>query len=312
MKEKTTVGYTETENYRCLEDLEQVKHMEILDPLTLCYCGIEQCQPRFRFGPYVRNKYVIHVVLSGKGTYRVGKKEYTVSAGQAFLIRPGEETIYRADDQEPWRYTWIGFRGYKADTVVREMGFADGNYVVDLEDTATVEQEITNMLDHRGISYVNVLRRKSYFYSFLTHMVGENEKKKNIKENDNCDEFRQLYVRRATEYIMASYNKKIRISDIAEEIGLNRSYLSNIFKKEMNMSPQDFLITFRLEKAAQMLRESNESVRNIAYSTGYDDSLSFSKAFKQKYNMSPSAYRSALPELVNSENKGDYQVCCNL
>lgn len=295
---RNTVDYIESAGVRSLQNLEVVKHLEILDPLTLSYCGVEQCRPKFRFGPYIRDRYLIHVILSGKGRYRVGDKEFELSAGQAFLIRPEEETTYRADDQEPWKYAWIGFAGYKAPDVVKEMGFADGEYVIDLEQTDSFLQAVYEIMEARELSYAGELRRKSRFYEALTCLMENNAKQKQEKKEKDCDELRKKYVRRATEYMMTNYNKKIRISEMASEIGLNRSYLTNIFKKEMNMSPQDFLITFRLEKAAQLLRETNDSVRTIALNTGYDDSLSFSKAFKQKYNITPSGYRSTQPQLV--------------
>lgn len=312
MKEKTdTINYSDYAWYWCLEGMDHVKQMELLDPLKLCFCGAEQCRPRHRFGPAEREHFLIHVVLSGKGIYRRDKQEYHLKKGQAFLIRPGEEVFYRADPEDPWAYAWMGFQGYKANSVLEEMGFKDGAYVIDLDDPKQIGDEITNILKYKEESYANDLGRKSVFYSFLAAMVCENEKKKEKNVEKSGDELRRMYVRRATEYIVSYYDKKIRISDIAGEIGLNRSYLTNIFKKEMNMSPQDFLITFRLQKAAQLLRNTSESVRNIAYSTGYDDSLSFAKAFKQKYSMTPSAYRAAAPG-DEEENEGISTTYCNV
>lgn len=298
MSRINNVGYAETTTYQVLEGLEQSKHLEVMEPLTLCHCGIEQCKPRHRFGPHVREEYLIHVVLSGKGVYRVGKQAFELEAGQAFLIRPGEDTVYRADEADPWYYTWIGFSGYKAPDIVKEMGFGPERYVINLNNVDLIKEAISTIIASRTLSFANELRRKSQFYAVLTYLVEGNEHRDDHLQDKENEELRKVYVRRATDYMMSSYNKKIRISDIADEIGLNRSYLTNIFKKEMNMSPQDFLITFRLKKAAELLRETNESVRTIAFSTGYDDSLSFSKAFKQKYHMTPSAYRATQIQLI--------------
>ena len=90
---------------------------------------------------------------------------------------------------------------------------------------------------------------------------------------------------------------KIKIDDIADFIGISRSHLTGSFKKEMGVSPQEYLINFRLEKAASLLRSSKEQINIIAYQCGYEDSLSFSKAFKQKFGMSPKSFRNLEVEL---------------
>ena len=59
-----TPHITNTAHYKCLESVEKSQH-----DLYLCYCGIQNCEPGYEFGPYVRNEYLIHVVISGEGIY---------------------------------------------------------------------------------------------------------------------------------------------------------------------------------------------------------------------------------------------------
>lgn len=61
------------------------------------YCGREDCEKGHFFGPAVRSHQLIHFVLKGKGIYRTEYGEYEIKEGEAFLIRPGEVTYYRAD-----------------------------------------------------------------------------------------------------------------------------------------------------------------------------------------------------------------------
>ena len=110
----------------------------------------------------------------------------------------------------------------------------------------------------------------------------------------------------AVDTIMALYHTKIKISDIADKIGINRSYLTSIFKREMKMSLQAFMIHVRLERAAQLLRETDMLIGNVAFAVGYSDALSFSKAFRQKYHMSPSEYKASPPELTEVAERGGY------
>lgn len=66
----------------------------------------------------------------------------------------------------------------------------------------------------------------------------------------------------------------MKVSELAERIGISRSYLSTIFKKEMHMSPQEFLICYRMERAVSLLTRTNNSINAIAEEVGYNDALS--------------------------------------
>ena len=84
------------------------RRFEDLNPIVH---GREICAPGHTFGPAVRRYTLIHYVMSGKGTYRVGGETYHVEAGEAFRILPGEITVYSADSDDPWTYRWVGFDG---------------------------------------------------------------------------------------------------------------------------------------------------------------------------------------------------------
>lgn len=297
MKDQT-VGYTETLNYRCLEDLQQTGS---INPLNLSYCGKENCVPGWFFGPYIRRNYLIHVVTSGRGVYRVNDQEIPVSAGQAFMIYPGVETIYKADRKDPWSYMWVGFNGFAAEETVKRIGFTREHLVIPMDNAEQLDDCMERIFDARQLTHVNELRRLAAFYDFLASMMEMNQTESEKKNYSDT-----IYVKMAVDTIAGMYHTKLKIADIADKIGINRSYLTNIFKREMKMSPQAFLITVRLEHAASMLRETDLPIGNIALAVGYNDALSFSKAFKQKYHMSPSEYKTSAPELTEVKERGGY------
>lgn len=296
-----TVGYTEALAYKCLEDLQQTVSMGSMNPLNLSYCGKENCSPGWFFGPFVRRNYLIHVVTSGRGIYRVGGKQFEITEGEAFMIYPGIETFYKADRDDPWSYMWVGFSGFAAEETVERIGFTREKLVVPMENADVLSACMERIFAARQLTHVNELKRMAAFYDFLAAMMEVNPA---VSTEKNYSDI--VYVKMARDLIISLYRTKVKISDIADKIGINRSYLTNVFKREMKMSPQAFLIQVRMEKASQLLRETDMPVGNIALSVGYNDALSFSKAFKQKYNISPSEYRASSPELTVTTTRGGY------
>ena len=88
-----------------------------------------------------------------------------------------------------------------------------------------------------------------------------------------------------------NYCNPIKVTDIADYVCINRSYLYTLFQNSLGMSPQQFLTTFRITKATELLQLTALSIEGIAISCGYQDPLVFTKAFRQMKKMSPSAYR---------------------
>ena len=70
--------------------------------VTVYYCGYEKCESGHSWGPAMRNQYLLHYVISGRGEYTVGGETYCLHPSECFLIRPGERTFYSADREDPW------------------------------------------------------------------------------------------------------------------------------------------------------------------------------------------------------------------
>ena len=83
----------------------------------------------------------------------------------------------------------------------------------------------------------------------------------------------------------------ISVNDVADYIGIERTYFFRLFKKQMGMSPQDYLINLKMEKTKVLLKDSKKSIKEIAYSVGYTNYVSFVKIFKEKTGISPSEFR---------------------
>lgn len=134
------------------------------------------------------------------------------------------------------------------------------------------------------------LRRVGLLFSLFALLTESNhtESKTNDKYHDYLPE---TYYEHALQYIQLNYSQNIHIQDIADYIGITRSYLFHIFNKKVKMSPQKYLLNYRLKKAKQLLATTDLFVKDIAYNVGYEDSLAFSKMFRNATGFSPTAYR---------------------
>lgn len=168
------VGLTDSVGFACLEDLQLSNSYMWGTAISLDYCGREDCIKGWKFGPYVRESYVIHMVKKGKGTFTIAGKTYELGPGQAFIIRPGEETTYRADDDDPWSYMWVGFHGYRAEDFIEAMGYVKGSPIIKIEQMDTCAECINKMLEYSQITRINEVKRMSALMLLFATIMEDN------------------------------------------------------------------------------------------------------------------------------------------
>lgn len=252
----------------------------------LCYCGYARCESLHSFGPAVRPNYLIHLILDGKGIFRIGEVQYELSAGQGFLIEPEVQTFYQADKDSPWTYLWVGFSGSRAGEYLRDIGLGNGSGIFRCEETERLKRMLIDILKKNTYTIENDFYRESFLLSFFAVLSGHIDGK-----NLSREETENVYVREALEYIQNNYHYGIRVSDISDYVGISRGYLHTLFTKNLNQSPQEYLVNYRITRAEHLLSITDLSVEGVAQSCGYSDPLVFSKLFKKKTGRTPSAYR---------------------
>ena len=102
---------------------------------------------------------------------------------------------------------------------------------------------------------------------------------------------RDLYVKGAIDYLNTRYSCSVSMEGLANHVGLERKYLSRIFRMELGCSPRDYLLRLRMEKATSLLIQTDLGVTDIARSVGYDDPLLFSRMFRRVEGQSPTTFR---------------------
>ena len=211
-----------------------------------------------------------------------------LKAGQGFLISPGQITTYVADDRIPWEYCWLEFDGLRARESLELTGLSVNQPVynpVHREFEEKMRDEMLYIVRNKKEAPLHLIGHLYIFIDALTRSVSEYK--------PNTGRVRDFYIKEAIAYIEHNYMKDISVEDIAESSGLNRSYFGKIFKDSVGKSPQEFLISYRMIKAAELLRLTHYSVNEIGSAVGYPNQLHFSRAFKSVYGVSPRNWRNA-------------------
>lgn len=259
--------------------------------LYIYQCGSLQCENGHAYGPAVRDHFLIHYVHSGKGIFRTGNDVYHLKAGSGFLICPDIITYYKADDLDPWDYSWIGFHGIKAESYLKDAHLTLKNPVFTYEEDDFISNCFLEMSSAYYLKRGGDVKRLAYLYSFLNKLTQMN---KDGLYYDSPDSKRDAYITEALQYIEMNYSRNITISTLSKTVGLNRSYLTSIFKSVLGMTLQEYLIEYRIRKACELLPNNDLSIGNISRSVGYTDPLHFSKIFRQIKGITPSEYRNIL------------------
>ena len=228
--------------------------------------GERFCEPDVSRRTKISENYIVHYIVSGKGTLRKNNKLYNVHGGQIFIVKPYEAYGYVTDSKEPWHYIWITFNGSGAkrldplNTVINIDGTAFFNIQNCDTDSNTIEEYITSQL-----------------YLFFSQLFAKYEK-------------RSDYVTLIKNYINRNYMNYITVEQMQNLVNLNRQYLSALFKKRTGTTIQSYIIRIRIENAKLFLNKAF-SVTETAELCGFKSVYVFSKCFKRETGLSPSAFK---------------------
>lgn len=251
-----------------MEFVQTVMNNEEYSSMKPVLYGYEDCDQGHNYGPAVRSYWLVHFVVSGFGYYKIGDRQYNIGSGEMFVIPPGVETYYKADDKNPWSYVWIGFS-------------AEGNLPLKLDDVIRCPEavEIFNSIKSQT-------EYKARTGAFLTARLWDLFALLLSREEAPAD-----YVEMALKIIHSEYMYGIGVKQIADRIGIDRCYFSTLFKKKMGMSPMQYILNYRMDVAVSLMIDRGTSVSVTANSVGYSDIFNFSKAFKNHFGMSPSQFK---------------------
>lgn len=158
----------------------------------------------------------------------------------------------------------------------------------------------TIMLNEQIIFDVDWMEQEEKLREMLDECATYRDMKKNLIQKlvdrfevciDREDGTDNRAVRVVKQYIANNYMKKIQLQDLAALVYLNPVYLSVCFKNEVGTNVVDYINEYRIERAKELLRDTQETVYMIAEAVGFSEARYFTKIFKRYVGMSPNEYR---------------------
>lgn len=262
--------------------------------LSLYQFGWERCEPSHTFGPAARNHYLFHYVISGTGMLYADDTSghthiYQIKSGQGFMIFPNQINTYIADKDLPWEYTWVEFDGLRVREALSITGLSPDAPVYHARShdmRETMMQEMLYIARHGDMPPFHLIGHLYLFLDALTRSVSPMG-----LSTSKGGKLRDFYIREVLAFIELNFQNDISVENIADHCGLNRSYFGKIFKGAVGQTPQEFLLNYRMTKAAELLKLSRLSIGDISKAVGYDNQLHFSRAFKNVFGVPPRVWR---------------------
>ena len=203
------------------------------------------------------------------------------------MLFPHQLNTYVADDKIPWEYVWIEFDGLRVKEMLDVVGLCMDQpvYKARYKDiAAAMDTEMMYIVNHKKESPFHLI---GHLYLFMDYFVRSAVSVSTNKESG----LRDFYIKEAFSFIEQNFQNNISVEDIAASCGLNRSYFGKIFHENTGKSPQEFLISYRMTKAAELLKLTDLSIADIGNAVCYPNQLHFSRAYKNVYGISPRQWR---------------------
>ncbi len=282
------MNYMNNINLRNALYYKYINH-NLFNDIRISVVGYERCKSNKPTLTIKKPLYTFHVILNGYGHIEFDNTKTTLGPGSCFLIPPNKTFIYKQDNEKPWEYVWFEFDGDAVPKLLANTNFAKEYFF-----KITSFNSVLKTIDYYKNIYTKRKKDTDTIYStnFLLDIFASliNDCQRKIENTDlNKHELKIIKIKR---YIEDNYNDPdLNIAIIANHFYFTQSYLTRLFKKYAKITPIQYLIKIRMEKASELLSQNNFSVLQVAESVGYKNQFYFSKEFKNYYGIVPSKYK---------------------
>lgn len=234
----------------------------------------------------VLDEYQVVYLTDGRGVFEYGKTgPVQVVAGDLMLLRPGLWHRYRPDSEVGWEETWIGFQGHYAHRLIEKF-FARDKALVQVghdEELVRKLQYVIGLMQEAPPGYRQMMAGETVATLARIRALDMRADHERNAHEDKMNQARYHLLRHATE--------EVDLAALAGQLGLSYSRFRSLFREHTGSSPRRYQIDIRINRARELLRESNHNINEIAELLGFSSVYYFSRLFRQRTGQTPSGFR---------------------
>jgi len=247
----------------------------------------------------ILKEYQLIYITRGNGLFEsAGYGLEKIEAGTVLMLFPDEWHRYKPDEKIGWDEYWIGFNGRLAENIIRHGFFSRQKPVLKVGVLDSVLQLFFEII------HETELEKSGYqpqIAGATMHLLGLLHSLSRSKEIIDFDQSERL-TNQAIAIFRQDFNKLISIEDVAKQLNVSYSQFRKVFKGYTGISPGQYLIQLRIERARILLHDPKLSIKEIAYQLNFSDGVVFSKLFKRKTGFAPDTYRKHILSLSDQSS----------
>lgn len=258
------------------------RKIKYIDPnINVHYCGEIKRAINYSYGPKTHKHFFVLLIEEGEATVHYYDRKIRLSPNHIFVGYPNEQIFYNAET--PWTAKYIALSGKSLEAMFNKFGSNRRGTLIVLYNFVKISNIFSEIIEESK-SDTNYSRFKIQELLFSLFAA--------LEENTNR-RLRPDPVQMALDIIGYEYNKNFQITRFAKIFQLDPAYFTRLFKKKTGLSPKQYILKLRMEKAKEYLKNSIFTIREISTAVGYNDPLYFSSVFKKYFGISPTEYKKA-------------------
>jgi AraC-like DNA-binding protein len=242
------------------------------------------------------NEYQMVYILAGGGSLEVDGRQFRVEAGHLFLLFPDVPHAYRPDPDTGWTECWVGFTGPQVDALLAAGIISPTRPLFRPGYQASLVGAF-----HSIFQQVKV-QAPLYQFRVCAGILGLLAETLSLERLSVQQTRAQEIVEKAKAFIEASIPTVFDLERLGAEVRVSQAQLNEVFKAYTGMTPYQYCIHAKINRAKEILSSGESSVKEIAWQVGFDDQYYFSRLFKKKTGSSPSQWTAVGVDTVDAGN----------
>jgi AraC family transcriptional regulator of arabinose operon len=256
--------------------------------LMVTHIGAYQTAPRhFVDRRKGTNEHVLIVCQGGQGVCSINNRQYPMTTGHAIVLPANVRHRYWADVSDPWKIFWVHFTGARSRDYMAMLALTPQKPVCWLHDLPGVVEAFEETYRHARGGFTDIdLFGLSTGFARLLGVCRLSQRALDVRRR-----FAEEQVLKTVHYMAANLHRPLTLAQLAAIASWSPTHYSMVFRRQLNLSPVEYLLRLKIQRACERLRTTDASIADVALDIGYDDPFYFSRLFRRRVGTSPRTYR---------------------